>query len=617
MIIDNLTKFNQKKKLWMTPKHPLYTKPYKYKIIYGSAIFMQAELDCLSSPLNNFELERLLLAGFHLESDDMAKVLRYSKEKETVVEYLLHAFQSEREKYLLLLDMMNVSLKHSGIPDREWESVERFGGILKISAEKLSLLREFVLGANEEDVTRCREILHRMHLNDMELSPVDMKYYIMQLWETLECTQKMLEEEKEVRIVERCQIKQDLVLTQGMRLIFDHAEVRVFGNILLAGGELIVEDSKLIRKSDAHRACINIKSVHSRVLIRNSEMDCRNFGMLVRAEAGELQISKSYIYHTTRGAALRFWGNAIQVEDTVFADCYSPEDGGAIMIRTPQGSVRGCKFYRCEAKRGGAIYAVEGNRITNCEFEECYVAEYGAAIFYNGFVRANVNQLQYKKCCPEGAETIQYLAKMGTFQITGDYRIMVSTIVDCPVLIEAQGRLLIEDANVYLNYPIRCRGSLTLHHVKMICNHMQKEDMIILEHSKKCSINQSELNGMGKASGIYATGCRLTAEQSVFRNMVKGRAVYDAYAPEITGCIFNFCQDGAIYSQDGNIRKCTFVNCRSKNGAGILMYGNRGTIEECRFRRCIADYTGGAIDRNLGQKVVKCYFLDCKPNDVS
>ena len=47
MIIDNLTKFNQKKKLWMTPKHPLYGKSADYKIIYGAVVFMQAEINCL------------------------------------------------------------------------------------------------------------------------------------------------------------------------------------------------------------------------------------------------------------------------------------------------------------------------------------------------------------------------------------------------------------------------------------------------------------------------------------------------------------------------------------------------------------------------------------------
>lgn len=617
MILDNLTKFNQKKKLWMTPKHPLYSKSLKYRVMYGSAVFMQAELNCLSSPLNNFELERLLLAGFQLESDEMAKVLRYSKEKDVVIDFLLHSIQTEREKYLLLLDMINVSLKNAKVPDREREAIEVFGEILKVSNEKLSLLTEFALSANEENVQTCREILHRMHLNDMDLSPLDMKYYIMQLWGTMECTQEMLNQEQEVRIVERCQIKEDLVLSKGMCLIFDHAEVRIHGNILLNGGELIIDDSKIIRKSDSHRACINMKSVLSRVLILNSEMDCRNLGMLVRAEAGELQIKRSFIYHTTRGAAIRFWGNSIQILDTVFSDCYSPEDGGAIMIRTPRGRIKNCKFLNCEAKRGGAIYAVEGNEITHCEFEKCYVAEYGAAIFYNGFVRANLHHLQYKMCCPEGAETIQYLAKMGTFQVTGNYHIMVSTIVDCPILIEVLGSLTIEDANLYLNYPIRCRGSLQMKKVKVISNHLQKGDMIILEHSKKCLIQQCEFNGMGKSSGIYATGCRMSVIKSIFRNMVDGRAIYDAYAPEIEGCIFNFCQEGAIYSQDGNIKQCLFVNCRGKSGAGILMYGNRGNIENCKFRRCIADFTGGAIDRNLGQRVLQCQFEGCKPNDVS
>ncbi|MDD7403770.1 MAG: right-handed parallel beta-helix repeat-containing protein [Butyribacter sp.] len=616
-MLDNLTKFNRKKKLWMTPKHPLYTKSAEYKVMYGAAVFMQAELNCLSSPLNNFELERLLLAGFQLEEDEMAKVLRYSKEKEYVIDFLLQNFVTEREKFFLLLDMFNVSLREGGFSEKEEESVSVLAQIFQVSSQKLLLLKEFVISAGKEDVAGCRESLHRMHLSDMELTPVDMKYYIMQLWETLECTQEMLCQEKEVRIVDRCQIKEDLVLEKGMRLIFDHAEVRVHGNILLNGGELWIVHSKIIRKSDSHRACVNMKSVYSRIIMHHSEADCRNFGMFIRAEAGMLEIEKSFIYHTTRGAAIRFWGNDIKVTDTAFSECYSPEDGGAIMIRTPHGEIRNCKFKNCEAKRGGAIFAVEGNVITHCTFKKCYVAEYGAAVFYHGFVRANVHHLQYEKCCPEGAETVQYLAKMETFQITGDYRIMVSTIVDCPLLIEATGSLVAENASIYLNYPIRCRGSLEMKRVKVISSHIQEGDMIILEHSRKCVFEQCELNGMGKNSGVFASGCRMTAKQTVFRNMVKGRAIYDAYAPEITECTFNFCQDGGIYSQDGTIQKCMFVNCRSKNGAGISMYGKRGNITGCRFRRCVADYTGGAIDRNLGQKVTNCRYKDCKPNDVS
>ena len=54
MIVDNLTKFNQKKKLWMTPKHPMYIRSVDFKILYGAAILIQAEIDSFSNPLNNF-----------------------------------------------------------------------------------------------------------------------------------------------------------------------------------------------------------------------------------------------------------------------------------------------------------------------------------------------------------------------------------------------------------------------------------------------------------------------------------------------------------------------------------------------------------------------------------
>lgn len=617
MILDNLTKFNQKKKMIMTPKHPLYTQSNHYKILYGAVVFMQAELNCLSSPLNNFELERLLLSGFRLESDDMAKVLQYSKEKSVVIDALLEAFTSDREKYLLLLDIINVSLRDSKIQEKEQESIRLFSKMFGVSRDALSLLQEFALSAQKEDGTRCREILHRMHLQNMDLSIVDMKYYIMQLWETMECTQEMLETEKNVRIVERCQMKEDLVLRKGMCLVLDHAEVRIHGNILLDGGVLVIEESKIIRKGDSHRACLNMKQAGSRIVIINSEIDCRNLGMFIRAEAGDLQIQKSLIYRTTRGAAIRFWGNSVKITDTEFYECYSPEDGGAIMIRTPEGIVQDCRFHRCEARRGGAIFGVEGNQIINCRFDDCCVAEYGAAVFYYGFVRANVRQLQYRNCCPEGAETVQYLAKLRTFQVTGQYRIVVSTIVDCPVLVEAEGNLVIENANLYLNYPIHCRGSLQMKNVKLISNHMDEGDMIILEHSRNCRIHHCEFNGMGRSGGISASGSRITVTKSLFRNISGGRAIYDAYSPEIRECIFNFCQEGAVYSQNGDIKRCVFVNCRAKSGAGVLMYGSKGTIEQCNFRRCIADFSGGAIDRALGQQVIKCVYEECRPDTVS
>lgn len=617
MIVDNLTKFNQRKKLWMTPKHPLYMKPKEFKLMYGAVCLMQAELNNAMGALENPELIRLLTAGFRLGNEDISQILRISKDKKAVMEYMGENLESERERYLLILDIINVSCGEKAIEERSQESVQLIAKQFHVSREALLFLEQFLESANEDDVLQCREILHRMHLHKMELSPVDMKYYVMHFWGTMECDQALLEQKGEVRIIERCLILEDLVVKRGTRLVFDHAEVRISGNILLDGGELVIEESKVIRKGDSHRACVNMKSPHSSIVVINSEIDCRNMGMFIRAETGTLKMSGSLVYQTTRGAAIRFWGHSVQVEDCIFSECYSPEDGGAMMIRTPSGIVRRCRFRRCEAKRGGAILAVEGNEITECQFEDCCVAEFGAAVFYHGLVRANVHHLAYKDCCPEGVETVQYLSKMGTFQVTGEYYIGVSTIIDCPVMVEAEGELVIEDANVYINYPIYNRGSLKMKNVKVICNHLEKGDMIILEHSRNCRIHHCEFNGMQRAGGIYASGCRITVSNSLFRNISGGRAIYDTYSPEIRECIFNFCQDGAIYCQNGEIRRSVFVNCRAKSGAGIQMYGSRGVIEQNNFRRCIADFTGGAVDRSLGQQVIKCVFEECKPNNVS
>ena len=140
MIIDNLTKFNQKKKLWMTPKHPLYMKSSHYKILYGAVVFMQAELNNKISPLDNFELERLLLSGFRLDSGDMSKVMQASKEKSIVIDQLLEEFTSDREKYLLILDIINVSMQGLKIEDKEKESIQLFSRMFGVSQEALSLL---------------------------------------------------------------------------------------------------------------------------------------------------------------------------------------------------------------------------------------------------------------------------------------------------------------------------------------------------------------------------------------------------------------------------------------------------------------------------------------------
>lgn len=617
MILDILTKFNMRRKLWMTPEHPLCTMPKDFKVMYCAAVILQAQVNKSTSPLNNFELERLLKAGLKLDSSDIAWAMRSSRDNALVVDYLLNNITTDRERTFLIMDLINVSISDGEISDDSKKSLELFTKLFGVPIDRLTLLQRFVEYAYEENIAECQRFAAIIGERIKGLEIPDLKYYIMQITEIDEFTQQILDEKKHFRLIDRCNIYEDIVLKEGMSLVIDNAVVRIFGNISLKGGSLVINNSKIIRKSGSHRACINLHSAGSRVRLSSVEADCRNYGMFIRAEEGIVNIKNSNIYNTTRGAAVRFWGKKLEIFDTSFSNCYSPEDGGAIMARGGSVSIARCSFSNCEAKRGGAIYGVSGTVIAECSFKRCNVADYGAAVYYSGDIEGNINNLKYSDCHPTGAEIVQHIAPQKPLSIRGEYHINISAIVDCPVSVENTGKLVIENANIYLNYPLHCTGQLIMKNSKIISNHLESGDMIYLDNAKECSIYHCEIDGMLKTGGLNILRTRLNVTKSLFRNMSGGRAIYNAYLPEISDCIFNFCQKGAIYSQGGTIDRCVFVNCRAKSGAGVQMYGKKGTINNCIFRRCVSEYSGGAVDKAVGVKATKCVFEDCKPNNIS
>lgn len=614
MIISNLTKLHYRKKLWLTPKHPLCFEPEEFKLYYSAAVIIQAQLNENLGILHNFELERLMKKGLNLSQGEISQAMNLSREQAGVIEYLLEYQGRESFRYYLLMDCINVGMGEEGVSDRERESLRMFARMFDISESLYRLLYQFIQAAYREEEAECRMIYQQMEERGLGLSLMDLKYYLMTLYDTFECTQELLEKKKELHLVDRCLITQDLVIKPGMRLIIDHAIVRIYGNIALQGGELTIENSKLIRKSGSHRACINIHR-EGDVRVADSQIDCRNQGMFLRAEDGRAVVERCEIYNTTRGAAIRFWGQELKVSGTFFHHCYSGEDGGGIMFQGGIGGVFGCRFRNCEARRGGAVYGMEKLHIQNCTFEKCYVAEYGAAVFYKGKMENYVTQLQFSQCYPKGAEAIQYLSQRGGLHINEEEVWHQSTILDCPMRISSQGSLRLENITLYLNYPIQCKGRLAMQGTRLISDQLEKGDMIVLEHAQGCQITDCEFDGRGKTSGILATGTKIAVRGTMFRNTNGGRAIYNALSPLIEGSTFNYCQSGGILSQGGIVRECLFVNCRDKNGAGVTMLGKMGRIEQCSFVRCSADHHGGGIDSSLGIQIQQCHFKGCRPNN--
>lgn len=615
MIIGNQKKLYYKKKAWLTPKHPFYFEEVSFRIHYAAAVIIQARKHPEMELEQNFELDRLLYRGLGLDASQTAQAMRLSDNMAEVMDYLYAETEPGPKRYFLMLDFFNVCDRVETISRGELENIELFARMLDISEKQIQLFRQFIQAAQQEKEAECRSVYRKLEHLELGISLMELKYYLMTLYDIFECTQKDLDEKRDLRLVDRCMVKEDLVLRKGMRLVLDHAVVRIYGNIALEGGELVVENSRIIRKGRSHRACVNIR--HGGIVrVNSSDIDCRNQGMFIRAQDGEVQIQGSEIYQTTRGAAIRFWGQKLSVQNTAFHHCYSPEDGGAIMTKGGETLIQGCRFWHCEAGKGGAIYGKNDMWVKNCSFQKCYAAEYGAAVFYVGMIGQRVSNLKYSKCFPEHMETVQYLSGKHSLDVASQFEVGISTIFDGEIDVMPQGNLRIHDAVIYLKHPIRCRGYLELERVRIFSNEMEHNDMIVLEHARGCRIRECRLDGMGKQGGIFSSGTRIEVENSVFCNMRGGRAIFNALYPVIKECVFNYCQDGGIHCQGGSIERCQFVNCRGKSGAGVTMLGKRGRIERCQFIRCIADVSGGAIDKNVGNQVVRCEFRDCKPGDA-
>lgn len=616
VITDILTKFNRKKKAWLSPKHPLFLMDIEQKKIYCAGIFAQAALNKSASTLNNFELERLMVRGLGLEPKDIAQVIRLATEEHRLTDSILFCVKDDLMKYLYLMDLINISLRKDEITNEEREAINRYVVLFKLPTSNLQLIWSFVQSAYENNLDDCIRVFAKMREASLPLTMTELKYYMPDMEYVTEIVNKSVQIGKETRIVDACTIKEKLIVPKDSTLILDHANIYLYGTIIVDGGTLIIRDTVINNKCENSTSLIEVKSF-SDVQIENSVLDCRYSGSAINQKNGNLRVKNTKFYHTTKSSALKFWGKQLEISACSFHRCFTTENGAAIQIQQAQGSISNCTFSDCEAKNGGAIYANAIVMITCCSFKNCYALEHGGAIFYNDEIKSNILDCQYIECFPEGEEIIQYLHDKAEKVIDKEYSIRVATIIDLPIRVTELGILCFDHVVVYIRKAIQCKGILEIKSSKIIADNLLERDMFDITRSRGCVVDSSEFDGRATNSVFQATGSRIVIIHSIFRNIKNGRAIYDAMEPKITDTIFSYCQDGAIYSNAGLIKNCMFINCRQKSGAGILMYGSRGQITDCQFIRCISEYSGGAIDKSGGHQITGCKFKECKPNNIS
>lgn len=613
-----LAKFNHKKNMWISPRHPLYEKGAEFRIYYCAGILLHTRLNTNAGSFSNFQLERLMKSGFCLNSRETIEVMKLSQQVETTMDHLLELLISPVEQYIFIMDLANVSINEMSITIKEQKSIDLFAKLLEVDSRIKNLLIQFVTSAFYESYYDCNQLYGEMKRLELGLTIGQLRYFIPNYEYIEEIEEKSIQNGKTVW-QGICRLEHSFRVTQGAELEIRDAVLYLNGTIEAKGGTIKIENSKII--------CKNIEAIvkdfyimteqGTSVIMENTCVDVSDSGGFLKMENGSLSIKKSRMEHTKKVSSIFLSDSTLYIEETVFCDCISIENGGAVQIKGGTGQLKSCRFINCEAENGGAVYTSNTIFVLNCEFEQCYARMHGGGIYAVGEIRANVEQCHFQNCLPERENIIQHLVGNETITIKKEHKIKHSTIIECPIIVEEFGILEITDVCIYIGIGIQCFGILNMKNVKMCEYNLEERDLISFHTTKTCHIVNCEFDGHLKCGIFRAAGARLDISHSIFRNVSNGRAIYDAFKPVIKDCVFTMCQNGGLYCNSGKVSNTHFVNCHARSGAGVLMYGSRGEVENSTFVRCISDYSGGGIDMSGSYHVINCHFEECKPNNIS
>lgn len=622
MRVGTLTKFNRKKNLWISRKHPLYLEPIGFKTLYAAAVLMHTRLNNSANPLSNFELERLITKGLNLTSKDTITMMHLSKEVELLVDEVILALDTTEKKLFFLFDLYNVSMSQYHISESEQKSIDLFADLLEIDNGTKNLILQFISSSYCEEYAGCLTLFEQMQKQGWPLSMTDLSYYMLNYYYMAEISPKNILPYKENHFHGNCTFFGTIVIPKNTTLHIANAIVKVEGNFLVKGGSLLIENSwvEFSKQTDrSHSSHFFIQSEENGTIqCKNTTFECAHSGGLILALNSNVSVSYCTILNTSFSSSIVCNGDSLVVKNSTFGNCFSSQNGGAIFIQRGSAQIQHSQFYNCSSHNGGAIFANATSVIDNCYFEHCYAVEFGSAIYYNGEIRSNVEKCDYSNCHPKETAILQYIGGRQEFIVSDETTIRYSTIFDCPVSIKEFGILQVEHATLYLHYTLICHGILHMKNVRVQpFEPLEGRDLIAIESPKNCHFTNCDFNGMEQYGIFRATRARLHISGCIFRNTANGRAIYNAFQPMIDGCVFSYCEEGAVYCNSGKITNSQFINCRAKSGAGIIMYGNRGQIEHCDFHRCVSDYSGGAIDISGSYHIVDCHYKECKPNNVS
>lgn len=612
---DIITKFDYKKKTWLSPRHPLYFEDENNKIIYISVVLMFAQLNKTINPLNNYEFNRLMLKGLGLNPDKMSRIMAGTNNKESIIDSLTTLLDTKNKKYIFLLDIFNVGIRSKGYSEEEKQAIDIYSKLLSISNQEKYMLEEFILNSFVNNDDKCVKIFENMLEFSMDISMSELKYFLPSIKYVDVIDDRIVYDGEQLEITHDCKVMGNIRVLSGGKLVIRDANMKIYGTIIVDSAYVDIESSSITYMGSENKVLLSVNS-DSSIVINKATFNGSNRSGVIYQFGGNLKISKSSINNTNVYSAIYFNGNNAIISKCEFINCCVQKNGAAIYKKSGRVNVSQCSFVNCKAIYGGAIFAKKGTRVTLCSFKSCNAIKFGHSIFFIGEIGSRIARCMFEEGIPNPNEVVQYIGKNTTYTVNDEKWLKYSSIFENGFVVNKNAILNIENCNIYLGQGAKVEGTMNMNSCHVEPVKFNGLDLIDISNANESEITNCEFDGKDSCSIFRATGTRININKCYFINVAKGRAIYNCMESSIIDSIFSFCDHGGVYMNGGKVLGCTFINCRGDKGAGIELKGNRAVVKNCKFIRCIASISSGGISSVGNNRLEQLAFKECKPNNI-
>ena len=303
------------------------------------------------------------------------------------------------------------------------------------------------------------------------------------------------------------------------------------------------------------------------------------------------------------------WGGAIYTDNgncsvisCIFKNCFSDTSGGAIYFYPyrSNNTVSGCRFINCSSGDfGGAIYLSGNNSLFNNSFVNCYANTSGGAVYCSN---VDIAKCSFENCSAEYGGAL-YIPSSYNCSLSDSSFVNNGWYSTKPLNI----------SNVKVNgvpydffFDLKSNSKIEL-----------KKDYNVFSHV--VDANNTVIDGKGHViSSFGEESFYIKGENVTFKNIIFNSSKIESYGQNFTLINCSFANSsarngGALYAgYNANVLNCTFIDCNaSEYGGALYLRAKENIISNSNFINCSSNFTGGAIFLYYNGTVSDCKFVDC------